>query len=93
MTRCVSCRTTTSAATWVVENTDWAVDRVDTQTLTARTDRVSTRIDQAVDYISDGRGTIRVMGVEIEAMAVLVDYDFRQYSLTTIARQGSRELA
>jgi dipeptidyl aminopeptidase/acylaminoacyl peptidase len=38
-----------------------AVDRIDTQTLIART--IEQARDDAVDYISDGRGTIRIMGV------------------------------
>jgi dipeptidyl aminopeptidase/acylaminoacyl peptidase len=39
-----------------------AVDRVDTQTLIART--IEQPRDDAVDYISDGRGTIRIVGVK-----------------------------
>ncbi len=49
-----------------------AVDRVDTQTLAART--IEQPRDDAVDYISDGRGTIRIVGVRSRHGA-LGDYD------------------
>jgi len=49
-----------------------AVDRVDTQTLAART--IEQPSDDAVEYISDGRGTIRIMGVRSRRGA-LGDYD------------------
>jgi len=49
-----------------------AVDRVDTQTLTART--IEQPRDDAVDYISDGRGTVRIVGVRSKRGAV-GDYD------------------
>jgi dipeptidyl aminopeptidase/acylaminoacyl peptidase len=49
-----------------------AVDRVDTQTLAART--VEQPRDDAVAYISDGRGTIRIVGVKSRRGA-LGDYD------------------
>jgi dipeptidyl aminopeptidase/acylaminoacyl peptidase len=45
-----------------------AVDRVDTQTLVART--IEQPRDDAVDYISDGRGTIRIIGVKSRLGAV-----------------------
>jgi acetyl esterase/lipase len=50
----------------------FAVDRVDTQTLAAQT--IEQPRDDAVAYISDGRGTIRVMGVRSRRGA-LGDYD------------------
>jgi acetyl esterase/lipase len=46
----------------------FAVDRVDTQTLAAQT--VEQPSDSAVAYISDGRGTIRIMGVRSRRGAV-----------------------
>jgi dipeptidyl aminopeptidase/acylaminoacyl peptidase len=49
-----------------------AVDRVDTQTLIART--IEQPRDDAVDYISDGRGTIRIVGVKSRRGA-LGDFD------------------
>jgi dipeptidyl aminopeptidase/acylaminoacyl peptidase len=49
-----------------------AVDRVDTQTLAART--IEQPRDDAVAYISDGRGTIRIVGVKSRRGA-LGDYD------------------
>ena len=49
-----------------------AVDRIDTQTLTART--IEQPREEAVAYISDGRGTIRIMGVKSRRGAV-GDYD------------------
>jgi dipeptidyl aminopeptidase/acylaminoacyl peptidase len=49
-----------------------AVDRIDTQTLAART--IEQPRDDAVDYISDGRGTIRIVGVRSRHGA-LGDYD------------------
>jgi hypothetical protein len=49
-----------------------AVDRVDTQTLAVRT--IEPPRDDAVDYISDGRGTIRIIGVRSRRGA-LGDYD------------------
>jgi hypothetical protein len=49
-----------------------AVDRVDTQTLAART--IEQPNDAAVDFISDDRGTIRIMGVRSRHGA-LGDYD------------------
>src|SRR5882724_397561 len=49
-----------------------AVDRVDTQTLTART--IEQPRDDAVDYISDGRSTVRIVGVRSKRGAV-GDYD------------------
>jgi dipeptidyl aminopeptidase/acylaminoacyl peptidase len=49
-----------------------AVDRIDTQTLIART--IEQPRDDAVDYISDGRGTIRIVGVRSRHGA-LGDYD------------------
>jgi dipeptidyl aminopeptidase/acylaminoacyl peptidase len=49
-----------------------AVDRVDTQTLSART--IEPPRDEAVDYISDGRGTVRIVGVKSRRGA-LGDYD------------------
>jgi dipeptidyl aminopeptidase/acylaminoacyl peptidase len=49
-----------------------AVDWVDTQTLSART--IEQPRDDAVAYISDGRGTIRIMGVKSRRGA-LGDYD------------------
>ena len=49
-----------------------AVDRIDTQTLNART--IEQPRDDAVDYISDGRGTIRIMGLKSRRGA-LGDYD------------------
>ena len=45
-----------------------AVDRVDTQTLAART--IEQPRDDAVDYISDGRGTIRIVGVRSRLGAI-----------------------
>ena len=38
-----------------------AVDRIDTQTMAART--IELPSDDAVGYISDGRGTVRIMGI------------------------------
>jgi dipeptidyl aminopeptidase/acylaminoacyl peptidase len=49
-----------------------AVDRIDTQTLAART--IEQPRADAVDYISDGRGTIRIIGVRSRRGAV-GDYD------------------
>jgi dipeptidyl aminopeptidase/acylaminoacyl peptidase len=49
-----------------------AVDRVDTLTLSART--IEQPRDDAVAYISDGRGTIRIIGVRSRRGA-LGDYD------------------
>jgi dipeptidyl aminopeptidase/acylaminoacyl peptidase len=49
-----------------------AVDRIDTQTLIART--IEQARDDAVDYISDGRGTVRIIGVRSRRGA-LGDYD------------------
>jgi dipeptidyl aminopeptidase/acylaminoacyl peptidase len=49
-----------------------AVDRIDTQTLAART--IEQARDDAVAYISDGRGTIRIIGVKSRRGA-LGDYD------------------
>jgi dipeptidyl aminopeptidase/acylaminoacyl peptidase len=49
-----------------------AVDRVDTQTLAART--IEQPREDAVDYISDGRGTIRIIGLK-SRQGALGDYD------------------
>ena len=49
-----------------------AVDRIDTRTLAAQT--IEQPRDDAVDYISDGRGTIRIVGVRSRHGA-LGDYD------------------
>jgi dipeptidyl aminopeptidase/acylaminoacyl peptidase len=49
-----------------------AVDRVDTQTLSART--IEQPRDDAIEYISDGRGTVRIIGVKSRRGA-LGDYD------------------
>jgi acetyl esterase/lipase len=49
-----------------------AVDRIDTQTLAAQT--VEQPSDDAVTYISDGRGTIRIKGVKSRHGA-LAEYD------------------
>jgi acetyl esterase/lipase len=49
-----------------------AVDRIDTQTLIAQT--IEQAREDAVDYISDGRGTIRIVGVKSRRGA-LAEYD------------------
>ncbi|MDP9007405.1 MAG: S9 family peptidase [Pseudomonadota bacterium] len=64
-----------------------AVDRIDTQTLIART--IEQPRDDAVEYISDGRGTIRIMGVRSRRGAV---GDFDSGNLAYYYRKvGSRD--
>ena len=71
-----------------------AVDRVDTQTLAAQT--IEQPRDDAVAYISDGRGTIRVMGTRSRRGA-LGDYDsgniayyYRHDRVTRLVADGRR---
>jgi acetyl esterase/lipase len=63
------------------------VDWIDTQTLATRT--VEPPRDDAVDYISDGRGTIRIMGVRSRS-GVHGEYDSGKISYF-YRRSGSRD--